>query len=72
MRVIFFRILSDVKGIGSQDIIQINEQKWIFLGISTDFWIFEMLLWWDVVIDISHAVKVKTYGRNNIYWRDIY
>ncbi len=31
-----------------------------------------MLLWWDVFIGISHTVKVKTYFRNNIYFRDIY
>ncbi len=31
-----------------------------------------MLLWWDVVIDISHAVKAKTNTIINIYWRDSY
>ncbi len=38
---------------------------------------FYMLLWWDVVIAISHAVWVKIYGRNNMYtkymwfWRNL-
>jgi hypothetical protein len=30
-----------------------------------------MLLWWDVVIAISHAVNVINIMKN-IYWRDIY
>ncbi len=44
---------------------------------STCFWMFYMLLWWDVVIAISHAVWVKIYGGNNMYtkymwfWRNL-
>jgi hypothetical protein len=35
------------------------------------YWFFELRRW-AVVVAIFHEVKVKTYGRNNIYWRDIY
>ncbi len=47
-------------------------------------WFYNFLMhhWWDVVIAISHAAipisvfprvaLVKTYWRNNIYWREIY
>ncbi len=31
-----------------------------------------MLLWWGVLIAISHGIKVKKYWRNNICWRDAY
>jgi len=39
---------------------------------STCFWMFYMLLWWDVNIAISHAVWVKIYGRNNMYTKYIW
>ncbi len=63
------------KGTEARDRIEIYGQKLIILGISKNphwFLDFQMLLWWDVVIAISHASKVKTYWRNNSCWRDFY
>ncbi len=46
---------------GSRDRIQIFLQKCIILGLNKSLWL-------TLAFAIFQAVKVKTYGRNSMYW----
>ncbi len=62
-----------LKGL-DHEVKQFFSLKFIVLGLTKNlYWFlpFKMVLWRDIVFAIFPTVKLKTYWRNNIYWRII-